>query len=44
MVLGKYTDIMTVRTTDKALQKKAQDGGIVSALLINSHSIARRIL
>ncbi len=36
MVLGKYTDIMTVRTTDKALQKKAQDGGIVSALLIHA--------
>jgi len=36
MVLGKYTDIMTVRTTDKALQKKAQDGGIVSTLLIHA--------
>lgn len=36
MVLGKYLDIMTARTTDKALQKKAQDGGIVSALLIHA--------
>ena len=36
MVLGKYTDIMTVRTSDKALQKKAQDGGIVSTLLIHA--------
>jgi coenzyme F420 hydrogenase subunit beta len=36
MVLGKYLDIMTVRTTDKTLQKKSQDGGIVSALLIHA--------
>jgi coenzyme F420 hydrogenase subunit beta len=36
MVLGKYLDIMTVKTTDKALQNKSQDGGIVSALLIHA--------
>ena len=36
MVLGKYLDIMTVKTTDKALQKQSQDGGIVSTLLIHA--------
>jgi coenzyme F420 hydrogenase subunit beta len=36
MVLGKYLDIMTVKTTDKILQKYSQDGGIVSALLIHA--------
>jgi coenzyme F420 hydrogenase subunit beta len=36
MVLGKYLDIMTVKTTDKALQKQSQDGGIVSTLLIQA--------
>jgi coenzyme F420 hydrogenase subunit beta len=36
MVLGKYLDIMTVKTTDKTLQKYSQDGGIVSSLLIHA--------
>ncbi|MGZ4928705.1 MAG: coenzyme F420 hydrogenase subunit beta [Halobacteriota archaeon] len=36
MVLGKYLDVMTVKTTDKTLQKYSQDGGIVSALLIQA--------
>ncbi|MGZ4861408.1 MAG: coenzyme F420 hydrogenase subunit beta [Halobacteriota archaeon] len=36
MVLGKYLDVMTVKTTDKTLQKYSQDGGIVSALLIHA--------
>jgi len=36
MVLGKYLDITTVKTTDKALQKLSQDGGIVSTLLIHA--------
>jgi coenzyme F420 hydrogenase subunit beta len=36
MVLGKYLDIMTVKTTDKTFQKKSQDGGIVSTLLIHA--------
>lgn len=36
MVLGKYADIMTVRTTDKGLQRKSQDGGIVSGLFIHA--------
>jgi coenzyme F420 hydrogenase subunit beta len=36
MVLGKYLDIMTVKTTEKALQKQSQDGGIVSTLLIHA--------
>ncbi|MEI7826273.1 MAG: coenzyme F420 hydrogenase subunit beta [Euryarchaeota archaeon] len=36
MVLGKYLDIMTVKTTDKMLQRQSQDGGIVSTLLIHA--------
>ncbi len=36
MVLGKYADVMTVRATDKSLQKKMQDGGIVSGLFIHA--------
>src|SRR5674476_52563 len=31
MVLGKYLDIMTVKTTNKVLQKYSQDGGVASA-------------
>ena len=36
MVLGKYTDVMTVRATDKGLLRQAQDGGIVSGLFIHA--------
>lgn len=33
MVLGTYKEVVTARSTDKQIQKIAQDGGIVSALL-----------
>lgn len=33
MVLGTYKEVLTARSTDKQIQKIAQDGGIVSALL-----------
>ncbi|MDD1721218.1 MAG: coenzyme F420 hydrogenase subunit beta [Euryarchaeota archaeon] len=36
MVLGKYTDVMTVRATDKALLRQSQDGGIVTSLFIQA--------
>ena len=36
MVLGKYTDVMTVRATDKGLLRQSQDGGIVSGLLVHA--------
>ena len=32
MVLGTYKEVVTGRSTDKEIQKIAQDGGIVSAL------------
>jgi coenzyme F420 hydrogenase subunit beta len=32
MVLGTYKEVVTARSTDKEIQKIAQDGGIVSAL------------
>lgn len=32
MVLGTYKEVVTARSTDKQIQKIAQDGGIVSAL------------
>jgi coenzyme F420 hydrogenase subunit beta len=32
MVLGTYKEVVTARSTDKGIQKIAQDGGIVSAL------------
>ncbi|MGZ4903892.1 MAG: coenzyme F420 hydrogenase subunit beta [Halobacteriota archaeon] len=36
MVLGKYTDVMTVRATDKGLLRQSQDGGIVSGLFVHA--------
>ena len=32
MVLGTYKEVVAARSTDKQIQKIAQDGGIVSAL------------
>ena len=34
MVLGTYKEALSARSTDKRIQKVAQDGGIASALLI----------
>ena len=33
MAFGTYKEVVSARATDKAIQKVAQDGGIVSALL-----------
>ena len=33
-VLGPHQEILTARATDKKILKNAQDGGIVTALLV----------
>jgi coenzyme F420 hydrogenase subunit beta len=42
MVLGTYKEAFSARSTDKAIQKVAQDGGIVTALL--SYALEEKII